>query len=99
MNAIGGAFLALSLYPLSQSYFPPKATTATVVRIRLGLANHKDSGANIGGDIPEVSLFNANGERIGFTMEGGHIQEDSSTLASGGDIRVEHINQKKDAAA
>ncbi|RDL38340.1 uncharacterized protein BP5553_02680 [Venustampulla echinocandica] len=97
-NAIGGVFLALSIYPLALTYLPPKAKTATAVRIKLGLPQFQDKVASLAGDKPAVSLFNSNGERIGFTLGGGHIEEDSDTKPTG-DIQVMHINQEQNSFA
>lgn len=101
INAIAGAFMALSIYPMSLSYFPPKLveSTATSVRIKLGLPRYNDKIHNIDGDLPAVAVFNSNGERIGFTLGGEHhIKEDSDTKVIG-DIQVMHIDQKKNSFA
>ena len=101
VNAIAGAFLALSIYPMAVTYFPPKVIerTATSVRIKLGLPMYNDDNHRIDGDLPAVAVFDSNGERIGFTLGGeDHIMEDSDTKVIG-DIKVMHINQKKNSFA
>jgi hypothetical protein len=94
VNAIAGAFMALSIYPMAVTYFPPKVieSTATSVRIKLGLPRYQDDNHRIDGDLPAVAVFDSNGERIGFTLGGEHhIEEDSDTKVIG-DIKVMHIN-------
>jgi hypothetical protein len=97
-SAIGGIFMALSIKPLLSSYFPNKPTTGTTVRIKIGLSMYGDKDSSLGGDIPAVAVFNSNSERLGFTMGGGKLVEDSDTKVPG-DIHVIHIDQKKDSFA
>ncbi|CAD6593604.1 MAG: hypothetical protein ASARMPRED_007733 [Alectoria sarmentosa] len=64
--ALNGAFLALSMIPLAILFFPKQYKATTTVRIGVGLAQESDlRNGSLGGNIPNIALFNGNGIQLG----------------------------------
>ena len=93
--ALNGAFLALSMIPLAIEFFPKPYKAKTTVRIGVGLAQESDLGnGTIGGNIPNIALFDGNGNQIG-TSHG------KNTIKSGEfkDIVIKHHDHSYNAPA
>ena len=93
--ALNGAFLALSMIPLAIEFFPKPYKAKTTVRIGVGLAQERDlSNGTIGGNIPNIALFDGNGNQIG-TSQG------KKTIKSGEfkDIVIKHHDHSYNAPA
>ncbi|KAF6224734.1 hypothetical protein HO133_009927 [Letharia lupina] len=93
--ALNGAFLALSMIPLAIDFFPKPYKATTTVRIGVGLAQESDLGnGTIGGNIPNIALFDGNGNQLG-TSHG------KKTIKSGEfkDIVVKHHDHTNNAPA
>ena len=79
--ALNGAFLALSMIPLAYEFFPKPYKATTTVRIGVGLAQGSDLGnGTIGGNIPNIALFDGNGNQLGAkhgkkTIGGGEFKD------------------------
>ena len=93
--ALNGAFLALSMIPLAIEFFPKPYKAKTTVRIGVGLAHESDLGnGTMGGNIPNIALFDGNGNQIG-TSHG------RNTIKSGEfkDIVIKHHDHSYNAPA
>lgn len=77
--ALNGAFLALSKIPLAMDFFPKPYKATTTVRIGVGLAQEVDLGdGNIKGNIPNIALFDGNGNQVGTNHEKNTINQANS---------------------
>ncbi|KAL3471452.1 hypothetical protein BJX99DRAFT_266770 [Aspergillus californicus] len=71
-NAIGIGLMGISMIPLTQEFFPKPVPKYSKLRVAAGLHQPHDDTASLGGSMPGVALFDANGDRISFKSGAGH---------------------------
>ncbi|KAI2642683.1 hypothetical protein GGS21DRAFT_544790 [Xylaria nigripes] len=87
LDAIGVISSLLGIISFAEDNFAPQDTTGSTVRLTVGLdaadGNYGLTGG--GGDLPDIRLFNENGEFLGIVADPGGIQ--SGTFQ---DIKINH---------
>lgn len=96
LNAVGAAFLFLSMPPIMSFYFPKAEQASTTVRVYAGASQPGAKDISPGGNVPSIAVFDGNGGRLGF-MNGkrhGKIEDGSYK-----DVTVNHIDKHKNGPA
>jgi hypothetical protein len=76
----------LGFVTFSQENFAPADSTASVIKLTVGL-DVAGGIPNAGGDLPDVRLFNEAGEFLGISVNPGTVEAGNTA-----EIRVEHTN-------
>lgn len=86
---LNGAFLALTLIPLASEFFPKKYEASTSVRVAAGMTQPGEGSKSTGGNVPNLALFDPNGDRLGFMSgeTGGKIGDGKYQ-----DIKIPHLD-------
>ena len=93
-EVLNGVFMALTFVPLAAEFFPGKDAGATTVRIGTGMTKNGDSGASTGGTVPNIALFDNNGQRLGFQQGTGSIKDGNYA-----DVKVHHMGSDNNKPA
>lgn len=89
MNAIGVISGVLGIFQFGMDNFAGADDKGSVLRIQLGL--EVEGGAtNMGGDLPDIRLFNEAGEFLGIEVDSGKIGDGIAK-----DVRVEQKEEQQ----